>query len=98
MLRGARYKNTFPLSRLALGKTPRPGDAQPRTRITHTITYPPARSMLPRNRLELIDRPSPPDEATTLPFGSARARVLLRLHDRRQPLHFFIGQRDRLLS
>lgn len=49
------------------------GDASPRTRITHTITYPPARSMLPRNRLELIDRPSPPDEATTLKLLEARA-------------------------
>ena len=53
---------------LALGKT-----LARINRITHTITYPPARSMLPRNRLELIDRPSPPDEATTLKFLEARA-------------------------
>ena len=31
-------------------------------------------------------------------FGSARARVLLRLHDRRQPLHLLVRQRDRLLA
>ena len=51
---------------LALGKT-----LARINRITHTTTYPPARSMLPRNRLELIDRPSPADDATTLRFFAA---------------------------
>ena len=75
MLRGASLLRASPsLSRKARDVLETSaGDASPRTRITHTITYPPARSMLPRNRLELIDRPSPPDEATTLKLLEARA-------------------------
>ena len=75
MLRGASLLRDSPsLSRKARDVLETSaGDASPRTRITHTITYPPARSMLPRNRLELIDRPSPPDEATTLKLLEARA-------------------------
>ena len=52
---------------LALGKT-----LARINRLTHTITYPPARSMLPRNRRDEIDRPSPPEDATTLRFFAAR--------------------------